>query len=63
MAENLEIELNQRSEAGYLLQTLRLLLLLVAALGGGDFVPLPPPLPPLQLLRRHLKKTPPEIKR
>lgn len=39
----------------YLLQTLCLLLLLVAALGGGDFVPLSPPLPPLVLLVSVLK--------
>lgn len=39
----------------YLLQTLCLLLLLVAALGSSDFVPLPPPLPPLVLLGCHLR--------
>lgn len=38
----------------HLLQRFCLLLLLVAALGSSDFVPLPPPLPPLHLLRRHL---------
>lgn len=39
----------------YLLQRLCLLLLLVAALGSSDFVPLSPPLPPLVLLRKNLK--------
>lgn len=39
----------------YLLQTLCLLLLLVATLGSSDLVPLPPPLPPLALLRCQLK--------
>lgn len=39
----------------YLLQILRLLLLLVATLCSSHFVPLPPPLPPLVLLRCRLK--------
>lgn len=38
----------------HLLQRLRLLLLLVATLGSSYFVPLPPPLPPLHLMRRCL---------
>lgn len=41
----------------HLLQRLCLLLLLVAALGSSDLVPLPPPLPPLQFLRRNLNTT------
>lgn len=39
---------------GLLLQILRLLLLLVATLCSSHFVPLPPPLPPLVLLRCRL---------
>lgn len=42
----------------YLLQRLRLLLLLVATLCSSDLVPLPPPLPLLNLLRRYLKSGP-----
>lgn len=41
---------------GYLLQILRLLLLLVATLGSSDFVPFPPPLLPLVLLVCYLKQ-------
>lgn len=39
----------------HLLQAFGLLLLLVAALGSSDFVPLSPPFPPLVLLRCGLK--------
>lgn len=51
-SENLLLSLEEIDE--HLLQRLRLLLLLVATFGSSYFVPLPPSLPPLHLLRRRL---------